>query len=275
MTSVVLDKLAARMDAVDSMLCVGLDSAVDRLPARFQGQPRPQFAFNRMLIDQTHTSVVAYKPNIAFYEARGAAGWEALAETMAYLHDEHPDIVTVCDAKRADIDSTNHGYISGLLDDLGFDAITLHPYLGAEALRPFLDRADKVCIILCRTSNPGARELQDLQVGDESLWEVVARRVDRDWNANGNCMLVVGATYPDELARVRAIAPTMPFLVPGIGVQGGDVKAVVSRGLDADGRGLLINASRSIIFADDPAAEAQALRDDIRSARDEALSVAP
>jgi orotidine-5'-phosphate decarboxylase len=274
MTSVVLDKLVARMDAVDSLLCVGLDSAIDRLPSPYVGQPQPQFAFNRALIEQTHEMVVAYKPNMAFYEARGRAGWEELAHTMAYLNREHPDIVTICDAKRADIDSTNAGYVSGLLDDLGFDAITLHPYLGAEALRPFLDRTDKACIILCRTSNPGAGELQDLHVGDEALWEVVARRVDREWNANGNCMLVIGATYPDDLARARAITPAMPFLVPGVGAQGGDVNEVVSRGLDADGRGLVINASRSVIFADDPVAEAEALRDSIRRARDTALSVA-
>ena len=262
-----MDKLKARMDAVDSLLCVGLDSAIDRLPERFRREAQPQFAFNHEIIEKTHTSVVAYKPNMAFYEARGSAGWDELAQTMAYLRRVHPDIVTICDAKRADIDSTNRGYVSGLLDDLGFDAITLHPYLGAEALRPFLERADKACIILCRTSNPGAAELQDLDVGGEPLWEVVARRVDREWNANGNCMLVIGATYPDELARAREIAPRLPFLVPGVGAQGGDVREVVSRGLDADGRGLVINASRSIIFADDPATEAETLRDAIRDAR--------
>lgn len=261
-----LDRLGARIEAVDSMLCVGLDSAVRRLPHRFAQADRPQLAFNRWVIDQTHPYVAAYKPNMAFYEARGAAGWDELAETLAYLRTVEPRIFTICDAKRADIDSTNAGYVAGLLDGLGFDAVTLHPYLGQEALRPFLDRADKACIVLCRTSNQGAGELQDLETPGGPLWEVVASRVRDEWNANGNCMLVVGATYPAELARARALCPDMTFLVPGVGAQGGDVSAVIEAGVDSHGRGLLINASRSIIFAEDPAAEARQLRDEIRAA---------
>jgi orotidine-5'-phosphate decarboxylase len=261
-----MKRLQARIDAVDSMLCVGLDSAMGRLPDRFRDADRPQLAFNRWIIDQTHPYVAAYKPNLAFYEARGARGWEELVETLAYLRSIEPRIFAIGDAKRADIDSTNAGYVAGLLDGLGFDAITLHPYLGQAALQPFLERTDKVCIVLCRTSNRGAGELQDLDTGDGPLWEVVARRVRDDWNVNGNCMLVVGATYPAELARARELCPDMPFLVPGVGAQGGDVNDVISAGADTDGRGLLINASRSIIFADDPAAEAEALRDAIRSA---------
>jgi orotidine-5'-phosphate decarboxylase len=271
-TATALQKLDARMDEVDSLLCVGLDSAVERLPARFRSESRPQLAFNRWVIEQTFQSVAAYKPNMAFYEARGAAGWQELALTMEYLRAEHPSIFTICDAKRADIDSTNSGYVTGLLDELGFDAITLHPYLGADGLRPFLDRADKACIILCRTSNEGAAELQDLRVGDERLWEVVARRVGSDWNRHGNCMLVVGATYPAELERAREICPDVPFLVPGVGAQGGEVEEVIRRGLDARGRGLLINVSRSVIFADDPAEEAARVRDAIRRARTDVMA---
>lgn len=271
MTTAAIEKLRARIAAVDSFLCVGLDSALGRIGDPVRSEPRPQAALNRAVIAATHPYAAAYKPNLAFYEARGAAGWDELGETMSLLRDEHPDIFTIADAKRADIDSTNAGYVTGLLDELGFDAITLHPYLGAEALRPFLDRADKACIVLCRTSNPGAGELQDQRVGDEALWELVAHRVDREWNANGNCMLVVGATYPDELGRARQIAPRLPFLVPGVGAQGGDVAAVVERGLDANGGGLLINASRSIIFAEDPGSAAEGLRDAIRAARDAAL----
>ena len=259
-------RLRARVEAVDSMLCVGLDSAVGRMPERFREADRPQLAFNRWIIEQTHPYVAAYKPNMAFYEARGAAGWAELAETLAYLRSVEPRIFTICDAKRADIDSTNEGYVTGLLDEFGFDAVTLHPYLGREALRPFLERADRACIVLCRTSNAGAGELQDLNVGETPLWEVVAQRVRDDWNEASNCMLVIGATYPAELARARELCPDMTFLVPGVGAQGGAVGDVVRAGLDARGRGMLITASRSVIFSDDPGAEARRLRDAIRAA---------
>lgn len=261
-----LARLESRIESVDSMLCVGLDSALERLPQRFRDEGRPQLAFNRWIIDQTAPFVAAFKPNMAFYEARGAAGWQELADTLEYLRSVDPGVYTICDAKRADIDSTNAGYVSGLLDELGFDAITLHPYLGAEALQPFLSRADKACIVLCRTSNAGSGELQDLAIGDVPLWEVVATRVRDDWNANGNCMLVIGATYPAELRRARELCPEMTFLVPGVGVQGGSVEDVVRAGANASGGGLLINASRSVIFSDDPAAEARRLRDAIRRA---------
>ena len=266
MTASALAKLEARIMATASLLCVGLDSAHDRLPARFDRENHPQFAFNRSIIEQTLPYAAAYKPNLAFYEARGAAGWNDLAKTMELLRSMAPDVFTIADAKRADIGSTNAGYVTGLFDELGFDAITVQPYLGAEALGPFLDREDKACIVLCRTSNPGAGELQDLDVNGAPLWEVVATKVRDEWNAQGNCMLVVGATYPQELARARELCPDLPFLVPGVGAQGGDVESVVDAGLDARGGGLLINASRSIIFADDPGAEARALRDAIRQA---------
>jgi orotidine-5'-phosphate decarboxylase len=259
----IIAKYNARVDAIDSLLCVGLDSAPDRIPARFQDAESPQFAFNRWIIEQTHAYASAYKPNIAFYEAAGEAGLRALALTLDYLRTEHPAILTICDAKRADIGSTNAGYVTATLDRLGFDAVTLHPYLGQEALQPFLSRADKGCIILCRTSNPGAGELQDLDVGGKPLWQVVAERVRDEWNALGNCMLVVGATYPDELRQVRALVGDMPLLVPGIGAQGGDVQATVRAGLDSQGRGLILNSARGIIFADDPGQAARELRDEI------------
>ena len=258
-------RLAARVEAVDSMLCVGLDSVTDRLPQRFARELRPQVAFNRWVVEQTLPYAAAYKPNLAFYEARGAMGWDELAETMEIIRALEPGVFTIADAKRGDIDSTNAGYVAGLLDELGFDAITLHPYLGREALRPFLEREDKACIVLCRTSNRGAGELQDLRLGETPLWEIVAEHVRDDWNANGNCMLVVGATYPAELARAREICPDMTFLVPGVGTQGGDVATVMRSGLDRQGRGLLINASRSVIFDDDPGARARDLRDAMRA----------
>jgi orotidine-5'-phosphate decarboxylase len=254
----------ARATAIDSLLCVGLDSDAARLPARFSGDV---LAFNHHIIEQTYAFACAYKPNMAYYEARGADGWRDLADTMAYLRERHPDIFTICDAKRADIGSTNEQYAAAIFDRLGFDAITLHPYLGGEAIRPFLERADKVSIILCHTSNPGADELQGLNAGGRALWQVVAQRAAEQWNTHGNVMLVMGATYPEELRQVRSIVGDMPLLVPGIGAQGGDIEAVMAAGLDRAGGGLIVNAARSILYADDPAAAARDLRDSMNRAR--------
>ena len=263
----VIEKFDRRAEAINSLLCVGLDSAYERLPARFRNDPHPQYAFNRWIIEQTHAVTAAYKPNMAFYEARGADGLRDLALTLAYLRAEHPDILTICDAKRADIGSTNQGYVASIFDQLGFDTVTLNPYLGREALAPFLERTDKGCILLCRTSNPGAGEFQDVLFDGQPLWAVVAERIAQTWNASGNCMLVAGATYPDELRRIREIVGEMTLLVPGIGAQGGDVAATVQAGLNRAGRGMIINSSRGIIFADDPAAAAQTTRDAINAHR--------
>jgi len=263
----ILEKYNRRVDKSSSLVCVGLDSEVGRLPARFTNEQFPQFAFNKWIIDQTAEYAAAFKPNTAFYESRGTQGIEELHMTAEYLQKIYPDVVTVCDAKRADIGNTNQGYVTAAFDWLGFDAITLHPYLGREALAPFLERTDKASIILCRTSNPGAGEMQDMDCGGRPLWQAVAEKVSGEWNGNGNCMLVVGATYPEEMRRVRTIAPDVTFLVPGVGAQGGDVAAVIAAGLDADGRGLMINSSRGIIFSEDPAAAARTLRDEINAAR--------
>jgi orotidine-5'-phosphate decarboxylase len=262
-----MQKFEQRMEAAGSLLCVGLDPEPSRIPARFKGEESPLFAFNRWIIEQTHPYAAAYKPNMAFFEFQGSQGIAELELTMEYLRNEHPDIPTICDAKRGDIGNTNRGYAAAIFDTMGFDAVTLHPYLGQEALAPFLERRDKVCIILCRTSNPGAGEFQDLVADGRPLWETVALRVSTEWNAAGNCMVVVGATCPEEMKRIRAIAPAIPFLVPGVGAQGGDVAAVVSAGLDEQGKGLLINSSRGIIFNNDPAAAARSLRDEINAAR--------
>jgi len=259
----VIAKYNRRVDQANSLLCVGLDSDFERLPDRFRQAELPQFAFNRWIIEETHAYASAYKPNVAFYEARGEEGIRALEQTAAYLREHHPDILTICDAKRADIGSTNQGYITALLDRMGFDAVTLNPYLGREALLPFLERPDKGCIILCRTSNPGASEFQDLKIGDKPLWQIIAEQVSREWNGHGNCMLVAGATYPEELERIRALVGDMTLLVPGIGAQGGDVEQTVRAGLNAQGKGLIVNSSRGIIFADDPADAARVLRDAI------------
>lgn len=263
----IYEKYEQRVTEVNSLVCVGLDSQIERLPARFLTREHPQFEFNQWIIQQTHTFVSAYKPNMAFYEARGTVGWQELALTMQYLREQHPEILTICDAKRADIGSTNEGYVTAIFDDLGFDAVTLHPYLGQEALNPFLEREDKACIILCRTSNPGAGELQDLRVEGKPLWQTVAEKVSQDWNTNNNCMLVVGATYPDEMRQIRQIVGEMTFLVPGIGAQGGEVEKTVRAGLNRARRGMIVNSSRGLIFADNPGEAANRLRDDINRHR--------
>ncbi len=263
----ILQKLERRMEAANSLVCVGLDPDMRHVPARFHDAALPMFEFGKWIVEQTCGFVAAYKPNMAFYEARGVLGLQELERTMEYLRVTHPEIVTICDAKRADIGNTNRGYVAAIFDMMGFDAVTLHPYLGREALLPFLEREDKASIVLCRTSNPGAGEFQDLLVDGKPLWQSVAERVSGEWNAKDNCMLVVGATYPEEMRAIRAVAPEMTFLVPGVGAQGGDVAAVVAAGLNAKGKGLLISSSRSILQADDPAEAARTLRDDINAAR--------
>jgi orotidine-5'-phosphate decarboxylase len=217
-------------------------------------------------VEQTRESAASYKLNAAFYEARGAQGVREMERTVEYLRTEVPEAVTICDAKRADIGNTNRGYVESIFDAMGFDAVTLHPYLGREALAPFLERDDKLSIVLCRTSNPGAGELQDLMVGGRPLWQRVAEQVSGEWNERGNCALVVGATWPGEMRVVREIAPEVCLLVPGIGAQGGDVRAVVEAGLDADGGGLMISSSRAIVFAESPREAARGLREEIAEA---------
>lgn len=263
-----MSRYLARSEAINSLLCVGLDSDIHKLPEPFKTSNTPQLDFNKWIIDQTNDYACSYKLNSAFYEARGARGWEEMAETVAYLKANHPAIFTICDAKRADIGNTNRGYVEAIFDQIGFDAITLHPYLGGQALAPFLERDDKVSIILCRTSNPDSGELQSLSVGDKPLWLHVADTVANKWNTNQNCMLVMGATYPDELKAVRdVVGDNVPFLVPGIGAQGGDIALTVQSGQNRSGGGMLINASRGIIFTDNPADSAKNLNEAINQYR--------
>lgn len=262
-----LETYTARVEAVNSLVCVGLDSEFEKLPAAVQNDDDPQFSFNQAIIDATHQFAVAYKLNSAFYEAWGDVGLRSLQRTMDYLHAAYPDIPTIDDAKRADIGNTNRGYVTAIFDQLGFDAVTLHPYLGREALQPFLDRTDKGCIILCRTSNPGSGELQDLVSDGKPIWQHVAERVANEWNANANCLLVVGATYPEEMRQIRRLTGQMTFLVPGIGAQGGDVEAVVTAGLNSEKKGMIINSSRGIIFASSGNDFAQAAAREARTLR--------
>ena len=264
----IVNKYNRRAKKVNSLLCVGLDSDFSKIPKKFLKNKFPQFEFNKWIIEEVHNFAVAIKCNTAFYEARGDRGVAELKMTMEYLTKNYPDIFTILDAKRADIGNTNNGYVSFAFDWLNVDAITLHPYLGTEALLPFLERKDKFSIILCRTSNPGAPEFQDLEIGGKKIWQIVAERVSQNWNKNKNCMLVVGATYPEEMKKIRSIAGDMTFLVPGIGAQGGDLEKVVKAGLNSKGLGLIINSSRGIIFSDNPKKEAQKLCEEIRKYKD-------
>lgn len=249
-------KLDAMIAKNNSLLCVGLDSDIKKLPKHLKKEKYPQFVFNKAIIDATYDLVCAYKPNSAFYEARGASGIAELKMTCDYLRITYPDIPIILDAKRGDIGSTNDGYVAYAFDYLGVDAITLHPYLGREAIQPFLDRKDKGCIILCRTSNPGAGEFQDLNVftgkpaeSPLKLYQHIAKKVRNEWNGNRNCSLVVGATYPEELEVVRSIVGDMTILVPGLGAQGGNIEKTLKAGINSDGAGLIINISRAILFS--------------------------
>jgi orotidine-5'-phosphate decarboxylase len=257
--------------AKNNLVCVGLDSDYSQLPSSVrQSDVRVSMVtFNRAIVDATQDMACAYKPNIAFYEAHGESGWMALRETIQYIHQVAPAVPVILDAKRADIGSTNLGYVKAYFDELKADAVTVHPYLGAEALQPFLQRENKGIIVLCRTSNPGAGEFQDLRVNDEPLYRVVARQVATKWNDKKNCSLVVGATYPEELSEVRQLVGDMPILIPGIGAQGGDVEKVVRAGRDSRGGGMMINSSRGIIFASKEADFAEAARREAKKLHEE------
>jgi len=258
-----IEKYNARVDKVNSLVCVGLDSAFEKIPEKFTQTEFPQFEFNRWVIEQTNEYTSAYKPNTAFYESRGDRGIRELKMTMDYLQEMHLDILTICDAKRADIGNTSAQYAKSIFDWFGFDAVTLNPYLGKDALQPFLDYKDKGCMIVCRTSNLGAREFQDLLVEERPLWQIVAETVAKEWNSNGNCVLVVGATYPEDIKIARSLAGDIPLLIPGVGAQLGDLKAVMQAGVDSQRRGLIVNAGRSLIFSENPEEAARTLRDEI------------
>jgi len=251
-----------------SLVCVGLDPEPSRFPEHLREDPNAIFAFCSAIVDATADVVCCFKPQFAHFAARGAE--ETLQRLIAHIRARHPRVPVILDAKRGDIGSTAAFYASEAFDRYGADAVTVNPYLGRDSLEPFLSRADKGVVILCRTSNAGASDLQDLDVGGKKLYQHVAATVAREWNGNGNAMLVVGATYPGELADVRAIVGEMPLLVPGVGAQGGDVEAVVKNGATRDGTGLVISSSRAILyagsghdFADAARAAAVALRDEI------------
>lgn len=231
-----LNKLKAKWEE-GKFVCVGLDSS--------------DFSLIQKVVDQTHDLVAAYKINSAFFEADGVTGWESLKKIIQHISQRYPDIPVILDAKRGDTGSTNEAYVKSVFDELGADAVTVNPYLGKESLEPFLKRVGKGIFVLVRTSNEGAGEFQDLEVNGKPFFEVVAEHVV-SWNKNGNCAVVVGATYPEELASVRKIVGDMPILVPGIGAQGGDLENTIKNGLDSNKQGLIISSSRAIINAPDP-----------------------
>ncbi len=219
-----LDKLKAKWDE-KKFVCIGLD----------QGN----FEFDKKIIDQTYDLVCSYKPNAAFYKEA------ELQKTVSYIKGAHPDIPIILDAKRGDVENTNKAYAKAIFDDLGVDAVTVNPYLGGEALQPFFERKGRGIFVLVKTSNPGAGEFQD------QIYKVIAEHVVI-WNTNGNIGVVVGATYPKELAEIRKVVGDMPILIPGIGAQGGDLESVLKNGLNSNKQGLIISSSRGIIFAPNP-----------------------
>lgn len=235
----------------DAFLCVGLDPVIEQIPTGIQGGSVGEriLAFNKVIIDATYDIAGSYKPNSAFYEAYGDEGLRALKETVRYINEKVPETPVILDAKRADIGNTNNGYVQAAFDDIGADAITVHPYLGSEALEPFLNRVDKGIIVLARTSNKGAGEIQDIAVDGEPLYMRVARRVADHWNTHNNCALVVGATYPEELKKIREAVGDMPILIPGVGAQGGDLEKSVLYGKNSKNQGIMIAVSRAVIFA--------------------------
>jgi len=263
----------AAADKHDSLLCVGLDPEPERFPASLRALEAPVFEFNRRIVDATAEFACCFKPQFAHYAALGAE--DQLLATIRYIHEHHPDLPVILDSKRGDIGSTAERYAQESFVRYGADAVTVNPYLGFDSVEPYLKWHDRGVIVLCRTSNAGARDFQDLEVGGKRLYRHVAERVAQQWNAAGNCLLVVGATYPAELAEIRTVVgPSVPFLMPGIGAQGGDVEAAVRAGRTPDGRGLLVNSSRGILyagkgddFADAARAAARTLRDEINRHR--------
>lgn len=261
-----IDRLNQAVDKNNSLVCVGLDPDLDKMPEKFKASDKPLLEFNKSIINATKDSVCAYKPNSAFYEALGAEGIQQLKDTLIYIQMTCPEIPVILDFKRGDIGNTNTKYAQFAFEYLEADAITLHPYQGGEALQSYFGYSDKGIFILAKTSNTGSGEFQDLQVEDRPFYEYVSEKFIDKWNKNGNIMLVAGATYPDELKKIREIAgDEVPLLVPGVGAQGGDLEAMLKAGLNSEGKGLIINSSRGIVYSENPGQSAEELKSQINS----------
>lgn len=239
------------------MLCVGLDPDPARFPQMLDGAPDAVYQFCVAIVDATADLVCAFKPQIAYFASQRAEG--ALERVCTYIRETYPDVTLILDAKRGDIGSTAEHYAREAFGRYGAHAVTVNPYLGTDSVMPFFEH-DGGVIALCRTSNPGGADLQSLDCGGEPLFVKTARMVNDQWSAHGDCGLVVGATYPDELAQVRAVAPELPILVPGLGAQGGDADAAVKAGAREDGRGLIVSSSRAVLYASDGDDFAEAAR---------------
>lgn len=260
-----IEKLRRAWAQQDSLLCVGIDPDPERFPSCLSGTDRI-LDFNRAIIDATARHVCAFKPQIAHFAAAGAE--RALERTIEHIRIHHPHIPVILDAKRGDIGTTAEMYAREAFCRYGADAVTVNPYLGGDAIGPFLRYEDRGVIILCRTSNAGSDDIQGLETDGETVSLRVARKAAGAWNRNGNVALVVGATWPRELAAVRALVGDMPLLVPGVGTQGGDIAAAVESGIDRSGRGLIVNASRSILYAGRDSGFAEAAADEAARLRD-------
>ncbi len=244
-----IEQLTTAWQKNNSLLCVGLDPDPAKFPPHLDGKPDAIFRFCSEIADATADLACAFKPQIAYFAARRAE--DQLEALIAHIHDRHPGIPVILDAKRGDIGSTAEQYAIEAFERYQADAVTVNPYMGRDSIEPWLAYKDKGVILLCRTSNPGGSDLQFQKVGagGTALYELVAAMVAKDWNTTGQCALVVGATFPGEIARVRQIVGEMPLLVPGIGAQGGDIEATLSAGKTSAGTGLMINSSRAILYA--------------------------
>ena len=241
-----ISKLETRWAHSNSLLCVGLDPQLDRIPERFKKQNSPYLDFCTAIVDATHELVCCFKPQVAYFSAVGAE--DQLERLVLYIKEQHPDIPVILDAKRGDIGSTAALYAKEAYERYGADAVTVNPYLGFESIEPYMKYEDKGIVVLCRTSNPGSDWLQKDKKDTVPVYQRVAKQV-ADWNKEDQFVLVTGATYPEELGEVRKIVGRMPLLVPGIGAQGGDVKSVLEVGLDQKAQGLIISSSREILYA--------------------------
>jgi len=253
-------KLVNQIKKKQSCLCVGLDSDMSKLPAQFLHDPNPQYAFNRYIVEQTANYTIAYKPNLAFYESRGAKGFEELKMTVDFIRSNYPDIFLIADAKRGDIGNTSKQYAKTFFEYFDFDAVTLSPYMGKDVVKPFLEYTDKWVILLALTSNASAGEVQYFENNQGEKFFQHILNTGQKWGSPDNTMFVVGATKAEYLKTIRQIAPDSFFLVPGIGAQGGDLEAVIKNGQNKDG-GLLINSSRGIIFSKNPHRSAKDLQE--------------
>ncbi|MEL4306949.1 orotidine-5'-phosphate decarboxylase [Joostella sp. CR20] len=241
------EQLISQIRSKKSFLCIGLDVDIDKIPSHLLETTDPIFEFNKAIIDATHLLAVAYKPNIAFYEAYGIKGWESLKKTITYINDNYPELFTIADAKRGDIGNTSTMYAKAFFEDMAFDSVTIAPYMGKDSVEPFLAFKDKHTILLALTSNEGAFDFQTLNVGEKPLYQQVLETSKTYKNAE-NLMYVVGATKAEYLKVIRQIVPESFLLVPGVGAQGGSLEDVCKYGM-TDNIGLLINSSRGIIYA--------------------------